>query len=456
MWKPRSQNTGSVAIRLSVLWHWLRSSFWFVPSVMLVAAGILSYITIEVDRLDLKDDHYTVWWLYSGSIDGAREILSTISSSMITVAGVVFSITIVVLSLASSQFGPRLIWNFMHDVGNQVVLGTFVSTYIYCLLILGTIDRDVEDQFIPHISITIGILLGLTSLGVLIYFIHHISSSIHASSVAAAVWRDLEMTIRKHLPQNTNRSGDEDSQECPADLNEDFSAGVCPVPAYKSGYLEATNLEGLLKIAIERNLVLKIKYRPGHFIVKGDCLLLAKPAERVDASLFDEMNRAFIIGQRRTLEQDIEFSIHQLVEIAVRALSPGVNDPFTAMTCIDWLGAALCDFLTRENTSRCLLDAGGRLRVIVPQFTFPGLMDAAFNNIRQHARTDASVTIRLLESIAVIAGRVRKPEDIASVIRHANMVKRGSDEGLYEQNDRKDVETRFRRVMEAIESKRVP
>ncbi|NLT68210.1 MAG: DUF2254 domain-containing protein [Acidobacteria bacterium] len=445
------QNTGSSAIRLSVLWHWLRSSFWFVPSVMLVAAGVLSYITIEVDRLDLKDDHFTAWWLYSGSIDGAREILSTISSSMITVAGVVFSITIVVLSLASSQFGPRLIWNFMHDIGNQVVLGMFVSTYIYCLLILGTIDSNVENQFIPHISITVGILLGLTSLGVLIYFIHHISSSIHANSVAAAVWRDLEMTIHKHLPQNATRS-----RQSAADLDEDFSAGVCPVPAHKSGYLEATNLEGLLKIAIERNLVLKIEYRAGHFIVKGNCLLLAKPAERVDAFLADEMNRAFIIGPQRTPEQDIEFSIHQLVEIAVRALSPGVNDPFTAMTCIDWLGAALCDFLTRENTSRCLFDAGGRLRVIVPQFTFPRLMDAAFNNIRQHARTDASVTIRLLESLAAIAGRVRKAEDIASVTRHAHMVKRGSDEGLYEQNDRKDVETRFRRVMEAIESKRVP
>ena len=255
------QNTGSSAIRLSVLWHWLRSTSGS-SSVMLVAAGVLSYIPIEADRLDLKDDHFTAWWLYSGSIDGAREILSTISSSMITVAGVVFSITIVaVAGIITVRPSAHLELHARHRQPGGTRM--FVSTYIYCLLILGTIDSNVENQFIPHISITVGILLGLTSLGVLIYFIHHISSSIHANSVAAAVWRDLEMTIHKHLPQNATRS-----RQSAADLDEDFSAGVCPVPAHKSGYLEATNLEGLLNIAIERNLVLKIEYRAGHFIVR--------------------------------------------------------------------------------------------------------------------------------------------------------------------------------------------
>jgi uncharacterized membrane protein len=440
-------------MRLCVVWHWLRSSFWFVPSLMIVAAALLSYITLQADDHLLDYERFNGWWLYSGSMGGAREILAVIAGSMITVAGVVFSITIVVLSLASSQFGPRLIWNFMHDIWNQIVLGTFVSTFTYSLLVLGRIQEQSGSPFVPYLSITVGILLGVASLGVLIYFIHHISSSIHASSVAAAVWRDLQETIKRLAPETATEAGKPDCRTDDVDQSVDFSTGVCPVPAGASGYVEATNHAGLLKTATERDLVLRIEFRAGQFIVRGECLALVRPGDRVDQSLVEEINAAFVMGPQRTLEQDVEFSIHQLVEIAVRALSPGVNDPFTAMTCVDWLGAALCDFLDRKRPSPYLCDDHGKVRVIMPQFTFSGLMDAAFNNIRQNARRDASVTIRLLESLAVIAQRAARKEDIASVARHAGMIKRGSDEGLPEEDDRKDVEVRLRKVMEAIASK---
>lgn len=369
---------------------------------------------------------------------------------MMTVAGVVFSITIVVLSLASSQFGPRLIWNFMHDIGNQIVLGTFVSTFMYCLLLLGRIRGSGEDVFIPHLSITVGVLLAMASLGVLIYFIHHISASIHASSVTSAIWGDLKEAIDRLFPERIGRERGGEDAPAAHEVPPDFEQKAFTIPALGSGYLEVVNSEALLRIAKSWDLLLRLEYRPGHFIVRGSPLAKAWPADSADETLTEEINRAFILGQQRTPEQDVEFSIHQLVEIAVRALSPGVNDPFTAMTCVDWLGVALCDFLERRLPSPYRFDETLRLRIIAPQFTFPGLMDAAFNKIRQHARTSAGVTIRLLESFAVLASRVRKEQDIASVMRHALMVKRGSEEGLPEEFDKRDVEDRYRRVMQAI------
>ncbi|MEP7329798.1 MAG: DUF2254 family protein, partial [Betaproteobacteria bacterium] len=170
----------------------------------------------------------------------------------------------------------------------------------------------------------------------------------------------------------------------------------------------------------------------------------AWPGDRVNESLEAAVNAVFILGHQRTATQDIEFAIHQLVEIAVRALSPGINDPFTAITCVDRLGSAVRRLAQRKMPSSVQhFDEQGQLRVIAPAITFPAIVDAAFNQIRQNARSSAAVSVRLLETIAVIAEVVHRPEDRAALLRHADMILRGAREALPEHWDRQEVEARY-------------
>ena len=172
-------------IKIRNFWHRLQASFWFLPALLAAAAILLSFVTTAIDKSFLYRESARQWLIYSGGPDGARTVLSVIAGSMITVAGVVFSITIVVLSLASSQFGPRLIRNFMNVRANKMVLGTYVATFIYGVLVLRTVNATVEEIFVPNLSVTIAIVMSLLSLGVLIYFnmIRQNSQSVAAVSI---------------------------------------------------------------------------------------------------------------------------------------------------------------------------------------------------------------------------------------------------------------------------------
>lgn len=188
--------------RLRALWEYLRGTYWAVPSAMAVAAAGLSFGAIQLDEFTTTTVLDRLSWVYTGGPEGARAVLSTIASSMITVAGVTFSITIVALTLASQQFGPRLLRNFLRDPGNQIVLGTFVSTFIYCLLVLRTVRGSDEEEFVPHLAVTLGVGLAMLSLGVLIYFIHHVATSIQAARIIANVAEDLEGAINQLFPDS--------------------------------------------------------------------------------------------------------------------------------------------------------------------------------------------------------------------------------------------------------------
>ncbi|MGQ9572227.1 MAG: DUF2254 domain-containing protein [Dehalococcoidia bacterium] len=407
---------------------------------------------IALDRAaDYEPDEGLIW-VYTGGPDGARILLSTIAGSMITVAGVVFSVTILTLSFASSQFGPRLLRNFMRDQGNQIVLGTFLATFIYSILVLRTV-RGGADDFVPYISVTFAIVLALASLGVLIYFIHHVSASIQADNIIAAVGRDLREAIDRLFPAGLGYGspGPESGKE--QDLPESFEQEAQPIAAEASGYLQAVDNDGLIVLATERDLLLRLERRPGDFVGQEAVLASVWPAGRIDEEVVHGIRQAFILGTRRTPVQDVEFAIDQLVEIAVRALSPGVNDPFTAMTCVDHLGAALTRMVERPIPSACRYDEGGKLRVIADVSTFAGIVDAAFNQIRQYARCSASVTIRLLETIAEVATHASTNAQREVVLRHASMIASGSRKGLAEERDVADVQERYQAVLKALEKR---
>lgn len=432
-------------------WNRIHSSFWFLPAIMAGCAVVLAFVMVALDAP-------VTGWLtrnwgvsFTGGAEGASALLGAIAGSMITIAGVVFSMTLVALSLASSQLGPRLLRSFMRDTKTQIVLGTFVATFLYCLLVLRTIRRAEEIVFVPHLSVAIGVLLAVVSVGVLIYFIHHVSVSIQADEIVARVGDELIEGIEHLFPQSIGRGASPVATEMPdADFLDSFEREACPIGATGDGYLQFVDGDALMALATEEDVIIRLVRRPGHYVVAARPLALVWPEDRVTDQLMARVNAAFALANQRTSGQDIEFAVNQLVEIAVRALSPGVNDPFTALTCVDHLGSVLCRLAQQDMPSPYRYDTQDQLRVISTVFTFPNVTDAAFNQIRQYGRSSTAVTIRLLETITEIAAFVHRSEDRVALLRHARMITRGAGGGLPDEEDRQEVEERFHLVEQVL------
>ncbi|MGD9724020.1 MAG: DUF2254 domain-containing protein [Pirellulales bacterium] len=421
----------------------LRTSYWFLPALLGLLAIAMALVTVGIDHAIGDRASWTNAWAYTGGPEGARAVLATIAGSMITVAGVVFSITIVALSLASAQFGPRLLRNFIRDRRNQFVLGTFTATFLYCLLVLRTVRGTDHEQFVPGISVTIGILLAVASLGVLIYYIHHVAISIQATHVIQSVSQELRETINRLWPEQLGEEPSvEQAEEAPSFPAEE----AVTIQAGQSGYVDAIRNDTLLKLAKDHDLVLRLAYRPGHFAVAGTPLAEVWPPQNVSDEVSRRLNAAFVFAWHRSPFQDVEFAIDQLVEVAVRALSPGVNDPFTALTCIDRLGESLCQLAQRTMPSRLRYDDEQRLRIITYPVDFRAVTDAAFNQIRQYGAASAAVLICLLETIAVIIWLARRSADRKALADQADLVVRAARRSIPDEADRADIEERFNRV----------
>lgn len=371
-----------------------------MPALFAAGAVLLALALLSIGERFARSGE-PLDFLYAGTPEGARNVLGMLAGSMIGTAGVTFSITIVALSLASSQFGSRLLRNFLRDPGNQIVLGSFVATFLYCLVVLRSV---VDEAPVPALAITGAVALSIASLGVLIYFFHHVATSIQASSVVSAVAHDLERAIDRFC-NGTRDCADEETAALPA--------GGTIVTAERSGYIQAIDHEGLVSIAVRREGLVEALHRAGDFVIAGGAL--ARIATSASQSEADEdvapLRRAFMVGPQRTPDQDLEYSVRQLVEIAVRALSPGINDPFTAINCIDWLGVATAQLARRGMPARCYRDDDGQVRLIANAPTFPGVVDAAFQQIRQAGAGHVAVAIRLLETFTAVAGHVQTPPD---------------------------------------------
>lgn len=436
-------------VRIVKYWNRVRSGFWFVPAVMASGAVALAFASVAVDQPLTKWLTLNLSWTFTGGAEGASAVLGIIAGSMITIAGVVFSMTLVALSLASSQLGPRLLRNLMRDSTTQLVLGTFVATFLYCLIVLRTIRRAEDAAFVPHLSVTVGVLLAVASVGVLIYFIHHVSISIQANEIAGRIRGELIEMIDRPFPEQIGRGAPMIPAEPPdGGFFEQFHSDTRSVCSDGDGYIQFIDGAALLALAVEEDLVVQLERRPGDYIVAGCPLALIWPGSRVTDRLAERVSSLFVLGHQRTSDQDIEFGVNQLVEVAVRALSPGVNDPFTAIACVDQLGSFLARAAARGVPSPYRHDHQDRLRVIAPSSTFPEITDAAFNQIRRHSSSNVAVTIRLLESIAVIARFAHRPEDRAALLRHCDMIARGASEGLTENEDLLAVEARRQAVIQ--------
>lgn len=428
-------------------WDRIRSSFWFLPAIMAGGAMLLAFVAVSFDTAVTDWLTKSLGWTFNGGAEGASSLLGTIAGSMITIAGVVFSMTLVALSLASSQFGPRLLKNFMRDTSTQMVLGTFIATFLYCLIVLRTIRRVEEAAFVPHLSVSVGVLLAIISVWVLIYFIHHVSVSIRANEIVARVAKDLFSGIEQLFPENIGSAASTVVTEPPSqnfvDRCEKDGQSICSTG---DGYLQFIDGNALMELATQEDIVIKLMRRPGHYVANGCPLALVWSADNITDELVNKISSEFALGNERTSGQDIEFAVEQLVEIAVRALSPGINDPFTAVACVDHLGSVLCRLAQRDMPSPYRYDTHDQLRMITPIFTFANITDAALNQIRQYGRTSTAVTIRLLETIAEVARFVSRAEDRKALLRHASMISRGARGGLLEYEDRQEVDDRFQYV----------
>ena len=432
--------------RLADLWDRLRNSYWFVPSIMFLGAILLGLAMVRLDLYLSRSQTLADSPLFPGfDGGGARSILSTIASGMVTVTGLVFSLTIVSLQLASSQFGPRLLRTFMSSLGNQIVLGTFTSTFIYCLVVIGT----VRDQgFVPQLSIATGILLGIIDIAVLIYFIHHVATSIRIENLIAAVNGDLRAVIDERFPSEIGES--------PADrtnidwsrlsLGENFTR-VC---AAEAGYIRRIDNETLVSATGEHDLVVRVERSPGDFVVEGGLLFRVWPDENVTEEIVDHVRASIVLGRDRTPKQDLAFAIRQLVEVALRALSPGINDPFTAVECINRLGEGLCIVVRRPRPSAYRFDENGRLRVIAEPLSLEALAHIAFDPIARAGGANGDVALRLLETIATIASCAVEPEDRRFLIDFALDLERQMQGQLALERDRHAVTTGFAAALSAV------
>ncbi len=434
--------------RLRNFWDSVNASFWFIPAIMAVTAGALSFALVALDQA--LGSKLTFLYGYTRGPEGARSLLSTVAGSVITVAGVIFSITIAALSLASNQFGPRLLRNFMRDRGNQLVLGTFIATFIYCLLVLRTVNGSQEDAFVPHISVTFGVLLAVASMGVLIYFIHHVATLIQVEHIVGTVSDELLQTMNHLFPDELGiQPGKEKYGQLNAEreLPGDFESRSQGISARKEGYLQAVDNESLMDLANRHDVICLVNYRPGHFIFKGMELVRVWPSEKVDQDFSDQLLTAFILGSSRSGTQDIEFTIDQLVEIALRALSPGINDPFTAINCIDRLGAGLNRLAKRVMPSPYRYQDNQKLRVIALSVTKAELVDQSFDQIRDAARSHVAVLSHILELICDLIKHNEDKELEFALLKQASLIERASQKNLPEEVDSEKITNKYQAIL---------
>ncbi|NIP37940.1 MAG: DUF2254 domain-containing protein [Candidatus Dadabacteria bacterium] len=426
------------------LWHAVSSSYWFIPTIMVVSSILFSFVTIYIDKNVLKEgwlEHFS--WFFSTDPNGARAFLSTVAGSMITVAGVVFSVSIVALTLAAGQFGPRILINFMRDTGNQIVLGTFIATFVYCLIVLRTIEGGNDNAFIPNLSISFAGILAVLSIGVLIYFIHHAASSIHVSNLLTHISRDLENTIERLCPLNhDNKILQKDKKwwQASKEITDHVNSEKHPIRSTESGYIQAIDYEGVFNLATHNNLAIDVKSKPGDFIIKDQVVAEVFCMNNLGNSNNNIIMNHFILGENRTNEQDIRFVIDQLVEIAVKALSPGVNDPFTAIMCIDRLVSALCLLADRSLPATSIYDEQNCLRLILERDSFVTLVDSAFTNIRYYLGSNISVSKRMLEGLYVLMQRVNNHRDRKVILQHAKLVREFYEHNSTMQSDFDDID----------------
>jgi len=409
----------------------------FVIAVVLGAAGAaLSSLEEQVPALG----GWVPFLLFPSRQDPvvAQQILSVIATSIMTVVSIVFAILLMTLTLASTQFSPRILISFVRDKNMQWTLGVFLGTFCYCMATLPA-ARSLPTPFVPVLTVTGAMLLALVAVGWLVFFIHHISQSISVNNIVDRIARETEEVIDELMP--APRRFEMTGQPLPPNET------ATPILSERSGYIRFVDIARLLDLAKAWRIRIRVERRVGQFIPAGVPLMLVSREDRLDPLRIAELLGAFDIGPTRTLQQDVEFGVIMIVDIALRAISPAVNDPSTAISCIDQLSRVLIRWLGRAPPDTMLYDPPHVARVMVPWIGVDGMFDTAFEQIRHYAASDLAVSLRLLRAIMDIGRTVQRSDIRAALLERAQRVVEGGDASLG------DVATaRLRRRLAAVEA----
>jgi uncharacterized membrane protein len=432
---------------LKRLWSNLRSSFWFVPSLIVAGSMVLAVALIDADSSGSRT--WLARWprLFGSGAAGARGMLSTIAGSMMTVVGVTFSMTLVTLTLASSQYTSRILRNFMRDRVTQVVLGIFAGIFTYCLIVLRTIRTGDESAFIPSLAVSFAVVLAIGGIGALIFFIHHIASSIQASAIIASVALETIEAVERLFPGALGQ-GPESDEETPPPPDRPERNWRC-VPVKGIGYIQSVDNAALLRLAREHKTVVRMERGIGEFAVPDTPLASVDLASPPDKELIAALQAAIGVSRYRTLEQDAAFGIRQIVDMALRALSPGTNDTTTAIVCVDYLTAILARLATREIPSLRRYE-GGELRVITIGPTFANLAAEAFVQIRASGSGNVAILIRMLGALQTIASLTDNPGRRRVLDEHGHALVETAERTLASPHDRARFAIRHAQMYNAL------
>ena len=457
--------------RLKKIWLDLNSSLWFLPGLIVAGSIIFALVLVEFDK-SLGENWINGYpRLFGVEPSGSRDMLSTVAGSMITIAGIVFSIVIVALSLASSQYTPRILRNFMRDQINQVVLGVFVGIFTYCIVVLRTIrGGDDEHVFVPSIAVITGVLLALVGIGFLVYFIHHIAVSIQASTIIAQVADETVEVIDELFPHRLGENAPEAEIEQLKKFESE--ANWQTIRSTETGYIQNIDINSLLDFTRKREAIVRMEHGVGEFVVAGAPLVSVTSAKtannsdlKIDKETTDKFNRIYSIDNFRTIDQDVAFGLRQIVDVVMKALSPGVNDTTTAVISIDYL-TAICSHLAAHPFPTHFRYTENRLHVIAKRPSFEDLLDLAFNQTRQNATNNIAVILRVLHALEQIALRIRdgsdlhnkqmnlptekRAERLEAILRHLRMTADAARENVESKDDWAQIEQHIEKVLERL------
>ncbi len=436
--------------RVKKLWSTLRSSFWFMPAWIVLGSVAVAVVLVNAD-------YYggTQWlnkWplLFGAGADGARGMMSTIAGSMMTVVGVMFSMILVVLAMASSQYTSRILRNFTRSRVTQAVLGIFAGIFTYCLIVLRTIRSGDEGAFVPSLAVFFGFVLALGGVGALMFFIHHIASSIEASSIIASVAQETIAAVDRLFPEKLGQGPDESedhrAQRPLTDRN------WIAVPAKDSGYIQRVNNAAILRLARDNKTMVRMEHGIGEFVVQGVTLASLALEDPPDEQTIADLQSAFSISNHRTVEQDAAFGIRQIVDVALKALSPGINDTTTAVMCVDHLTSILARVTPRQIPSSYRFE-DGELRVITKGPSFESLLAESFDQIRRSANGDVVILSRILDALQIVASLTASPSRRRALREQVQWIAELAERTIESAHDRAAIDRHFTRVFQTMDAK---
>lgn len=433
-------------IYLRYTWDRLQVNFWFVPAIMALAAILLVVVMHWVDSQYDENILANFRMIVSGEASELRSFMLGMAVTILTTTGIVFTLLTLPLSTVAAQYGSRLLRVFLSDRTIQLVLGQFVATFIYCFVAAVSIQPNDPDV---SITFTIGILLMLVAVGCLILLIQHISKMLQAPFIAAIAGAELLKVVQKHISSVESRFEQKDPIDQHTQIDRGESEGY-PVQVQQAGYIQYIDPEYILMVAQTQNLVIHLLCKPGQFLWQGMTFAMIWPPERVNRDIEKEILKAMQIGNQRTPTQDIEYAVDQLVEMAVRAISPSNNDPFTTMTCLDYLGQGLAHLARVEDDQAISLDQNNQIRLLFKVISFPELVDTAFEMLRHSSRNNATVLVHMLNVIDQIGRDAPLPQKRHVLLHQVKLIVAESQDSNLIEADQQGVCQRAEEVEQRL------